>query len=96
MIRFMRDGTAEPVSRDKILRRRERGQRNFNFLCSADDKQDWQPDLVDPYSAIRDDHPYIDTKIWYRKYRSLGTPPRLTFQARLLINQEDVNTDRYV
>ena len=32
----------------------------------------------------------------YRKYRSLGTPPRLTFQARLLRNQEDVNTDRYV
>ena len=32
----------------------------------------------------------------YRKYRSLGTPPRLTFQARLLHNQEDVNTDRYV
>ena len=32
----------------------------------------------------------------YRKYRSLGTPPRLTFQARLLHNQENVNTDRYV
>ena len=32
----------------------------------------------------------------YRKYRSLGTTPRLTFQARLLHNQEDVNTDRYV
>ena len=30
----------------------------------------------------------------YRKYQSLGTPPRLTFQARLLHNQEDVNTDR--
>ena len=32
----------------------------------------------------------------YRKYRSLGTPPRLTFQARLLHNQEDVNTERNV
>ena len=32
----------------------------------------------------------------YRKYPSLGTPLRLTFQARLLHNQEDVNTDRYV
>ena len=32
----------------------------------------------------------------YRKYRSLGTTPRLSFQARLLHNQEDVNTDRYV
>ena len=30
-----RDGTAEPVSRDQILRR-ERGQRNINFPCSAD------------------------------------------------------------
>ena len=25
------------------------------------------------------------------KYRSLGTPPRLTFQARLLHNQEGAN-----
>ena len=33
---------------------------------------------------------------YYRKYRSLGPPPRLTFQARLLHNQEDVNTDRCV
>ena len=32
----------------------------------------------------------------YREHRSLGTPPRLTFQTRLLHNQEDVNTDRYV
>ena len=31
-----------------------------------------------------------------RKCRSLGTPPRLTFQARLLHNPEDVNTGRYV
>ena len=32
----------------------------------------------------------------YRKYRSLGTPSRLlpSFRARLLHNQEDVNTDR--
>ena len=34
--------------------------------------------------------------IQYPKYRSFGTPPRLTFQARLLHNQEDVNTDLYV
>ena len=30
------------------------------------------------------------------KYRSLGTPPRLTFQARLFHNQEDLDTDRCV
>ena len=40
---------------------------------------------------------YDDDDTWeYRKYRSFGTLPGLTFQARLLHNQEDVNTDRYV
>ena len=42
-----RDGTAEPVSRDQILRR-ERGQGNIHFPCSADNEQDWQPHPVDP------------------------------------------------
>ena len=32
----------------------------------------------------------------YHKYRSLGASPRLTFQARLIHNQEDVNVDRCV
>ena len=35
MSRLTQDGTAEPVSRDQILRR-ERGQGNINFPCSAD------------------------------------------------------------
>ena len=30
----------------------------------------------------------------YRKHRSLGTPPRLTFQARLLHNQEGANAEK--
>ena len=34
------DGTAEPVSRDQILRR-ERGQGKNIFPCSADHEQDW-------------------------------------------------------
>ena len=51
MSRLTQDGTAEPVSRDQILRR-ERGQGNINFPCSADHEQDWQPYPVDPYSAI--------------------------------------------
>ena len=38
------DGTVEPISRDQILRR-EHGQRNINFPCSADHEQDWQPYL---------------------------------------------------
>ena len=51
MSRLMRDGTAEPVSRDQILRR-ERAQGNIQFLCSVDHVQeDWQPYAVDPYSC---------------------------------------------
>ena len=62
MSRLTRDGTAEPVSRDQILRH-ARGQGNINFPCSADREQDWQPYPVDPYSAICDDHIYIHTYI---------------------------------
>ena len=50
MSRLTRDETAEPVSRDHILRR-EQGQGNIVFLCSADNEQDWQPYPVDPSSA---------------------------------------------
>ena len=57
MSRLTRDGTAEPVSRDQILRH-ARGQGNVHFPCSADHEQDWQPYPVDPYSAICDDHTY--------------------------------------
>ena len=44
MSKLTRDGTtAEPVSRDQILRH-ERGQRKIHFPCSATDhEQDWQP-----------------------------------------------------
>ena len=52
-----RDGMAEPVSRDQILRR-ERRQGNKCFPSSADPEQDWQPYPVDPNSAISDDHTY--------------------------------------
>ena len=43
--RLPRDATAEPVSRNQILRR-EREQGNINFPCSADHEQDWQPYLL--------------------------------------------------
>ena len=56
--RLTRDGTAEPVSRDQILRH-ARGQGNIHFPCSADHEQDWQPYPVDPYSAICDDDTFI-------------------------------------
>ena len=43
MSKLTRDGAAEPVSRDQILRR-EQGQRIINFPCpAADHEQDWQP-----------------------------------------------------
>ena len=62
MSRLTRDGTAEPVSRDQILRR-ERGQGTFDFPCSADHEQDWQPYPVDPHSCYMSDHIYIHTYI---------------------------------
>ena len=65
MNRLTRDGTAEPVSRDQILRH-ARGQGNI-FPCSADHEQDWHPYPVDPYSAIRDDHTYVGRDSEYCK-----------------------------
>ena len=59
MSRLTRDGIAEPVSRDQILRH-ERGQGNIHFSCSADQMQDWQPYPVDPYSCYMCDHTYIN------------------------------------
>ena len=58
MSRPTRDGTAEPVSPDQILRR-ERGQGNIYFPCSTDHVQDWQPYPVDPYSCYICDHTYM-------------------------------------
>ena len=65
MSRLTRDGTAEPVSRDQILRH-ARGQGKINFPCSADHEQDWQPYPVDPYSAICDDHTYIALHTYFQ------------------------------
>ena len=77
MNRLTRDGTAEPVSRDQILRH-ARGQGNVHFPCSADHEQDWQPYPVDPYSAICDDG--IDGRLYchslYRGKREKGRRPR--------------------
>ena len=67
MNRLTRNGTAEPVSRDQILRHAP-GQGNIIFPCSADHEQDWQPYPVDPYPAICDDHTYIHiihTKVFH-------------------------------
>ena len=58
MGRLARDGTAKPALQNQILRR-ERGQGNMHFSCSADYVQDWQPCPVDPYSCYMCDHTYI-------------------------------------
>ena len=58
MSRLTPDRTAEPVSRDQILRR-ERGQGNINFPCLADHEQDWQPYPGDQYSCYMCDHTYM-------------------------------------
>ena len=60
MSRLTRDGTAEPVSRDQILRR-EREQGNIHFPRSADLMQEWQPYPVDPNCCYMSDHTYIHT-----------------------------------
>ena len=65
MRRLTWNGTAEPVTRDRFLRR-ERGQGSIHFPSSADHEQDWQPYPVDPYSAICDVmtiHTFIHTYI---------------------------------
>ena len=69
MSRLTRDKTtAEPVSRAQILRR-ERGQGDINFPCSADhDVQNYWQQLytVDPYSSYNMfDHTYIHTYIHF-------------------------------
>ena len=59
MSRLTRDGTAEPVSRDQILRHEQRGQGNIHFPCPADHEQHGQPYPVDRYYNIMCDHTYI-------------------------------------
>ena len=76
----MWDGTADPVSRDQILRR-IRGQENIHSPCSADHEQDWQPYPVDPNSSICDEHTYIHTYIHTYNTRSNKTNVLVDRQA---------------
>ena len=80
----MRDGTAELVSRDQILRN-VRGQGNIIFPCSADHEQDWQPCPVDPYSAICD-HKYI-----HNRY----VVPRIAWKCRQVKRLTEPQTAQY-
>ena len=55
MSRLTRDGTAEPVTRDKFSGG-SRDRKKYIFSVSADHEQDWQPYPVDPYSCYVCDH----------------------------------------
>ena len=65
MSRLTRDGTAEPVSRDQILRH-ARGQGNTHFPYSADHEQDWHnlTRLIHTLLYICDDHKHIHIHCW--------------------------------
>ena len=85
MSRLARDGTAEPVSRDQILRH-ARGQGIIHFPRSADHEQDWQLYPVDPYSAISDGHTYIHTYIIrLNLVLTYGIPPEFRGGVHLFI-----------
>ena len=62
-----RDGTAEPVSRDQIVRH-ERGHGNIHFPCLADLEQNWQsyPVNSDEYRAeSARDTVHIIARVYY-------------------------------
>ena len=89
MSRLTRDGTVEPVSRDQPLKLK-RGQGYIHFPCSADHEHDWQPYPVDPYSAICDDHTYIQTSCLFYTLRlnlvlTHGIPPAFRGGVHLFI-----------
>ena len=78
MSRLTRDGTAEPVSQDQILRRK-RGQGKNHFPCSADHVQDWQPYPVDPcsYHFISSSVATVSTVVYFGYARKRDSQPRL-------------------
>ena len=55
MNRLTRDGTAEPVSRDQVLRREPREILIFSVQLTTSRIGNF---TVDPYSAVSDDHIY--------------------------------------
>ena len=45
------------LARPNLQARAETGKQHVS--CLGDHEQDWQPYLIDPYSAIRADHTYL-------------------------------------
>ena len=74
MSRLTQDGTVKPVLRDQIPRR-ERGQGNIHFPCSADHEQDWRTYPVGPYYAICDDHTYMYVCIFIKLHITAQSGP---------------------
>ena len=81
MSRLTRGGTAEPVSRDQILRR-ERGPININFPCSTDPEQDWQPSPVHRNSSYIGDHTYVEPVLCTTGKTSSFQPTRWCHSTR--------------
>ena len=79
MSRLTRDGTAEPVSRDQSFRR-ERGQGNIHFPCSAEHAQDWQLYPLGPCCSC-----YVFVFMYGHTYsRSMDQPGKVANPARQL------------
>ena len=92
MSRLARDGTAEPVSRDQILRR-ERGQtgEKICFHVQLTTRKDWQPYPVDPYSAESTDQTYTYTQKYFRN-RDIA----LLHGSMYVVNPHTSYSTRYV
>ena len=99
MSRLTRDGTAEPVSRDQILRN-ARGQGNIIFPVQLTTSRIG----LDPYSAICDDHTYIhtcihiataSTAITYTRYNRMDQPGKVANPTKIIIvvNQAEHDDD---
>ena len=88
MSKLTRDGTAELVTRDQILRR-ERGQRIINFPCSPADheQQDWQPCAV-----VR----AIHTNIVLHTHTAVVTHIYIYIYICILYNNSEPCTNVYV
>ena len=82
MSRLARDGTAEPISRDQILRC-ERGQGNMHFPCSDDHEKGWQSYPIDPCSAM-----YL-CMYGHHIWQSMDRPGKVANPARGQLNRKN-------
>ena len=93
MSRLTPDGIAEPVSRDQILRR-ERGQGNFYFPCSADHEQDWQPytRLIHTLAICVTIHTYINIHILDTRHTYVHAMTEYTASIQTFLHKKSVST----